>query len=75
MKKIILGSLSILLAGCVVYPENYTYSPSVTTHGNSSPVGISSPMGENGQPFYNCYGNYNSIPYETVVFVSPQPVW
>lgn len=45
----------ILLSGCVTYPKNYTYSPTVSTD-NCSNVTLPSPFASKPQPIPTMHG-------------------
>jgi hypothetical protein len=51
MKKLLLILLcSPILIGCVHYPKNYTYSPSVSVGGNSEVIDLPEPFSKGFKP-------------------------
>ena len=51
----------ILLSGCVTYPKNYTYSPTVTTD-NCSNVTLPSPFANKPQPVHKAVYSHYRVP-------------
>jgi hypothetical protein len=84
-KTLLIFSASLLLIGCVNYPEHYTYSPSVSINGaasgTSSPVILPNPFATNKsesryyvQTPYTAYGGAHSQPSVLTARISRPPV-
>ena len=79
VKLIALGALSTTIIGCVTYPENYTYSPTVTMNGNAEgalPPILPNPFARNTRAKTEYYYNssYRQQPSPLTTYIPEPPV-
>jgi len=73
--------LSVTLIGCTTYPENYTYSPTVTINGNqesTTPLVLPNPFAKTPRAHteytFNTNHNYQPQPSPLTTYVPDPPV-